>query len=263
MSENDGYDFKPILSFSRSKFINVSAESRHLDTIQARALGWREGTEVLWICGSGRYRSSPAYLAAADLSALIDTANAASGDGPVELDRIMGDNGPVRFFTGSRETVSWSRNEQDAVPLFCAGDIGELSCRHNETFGRFFITYNSGNPRGIILRHATQPWGQWSDAIVIFDPGWGSSPGHPAGAGYGVFMHVPWNLARVDNVQDDMFLGGRRDNDWAGEYGPYQVTRFSTGVANERCDLLYAMSTWNPYESMLMHTRVTAQDLGL
>ena len=44
-------------------------------------------------------------------------------------------------------------------------------------------------------------------------------------------MHIPWNVAHVDNVQDDAFLGGRRDNDWGGEYGPYQITKYSTGEA--------------------------------
>jgi hypothetical protein len=75
-------------------------------------------------------------------------------------------------------------------------------------------------------------------------------------------MHIPWNVARVDNVQDDAFLRGRRDNEWGGEYGPYQITRFSVGRPNEVCDLYYTMSTWNPYQAMLMRTRILANDLG-
>jgi Domain of unknown function (DUF4185) len=142
VSENDGYEFTPLLSFSRHKFINVSVERAPLDGAQSRALRWPEGTEVLWVWGSGRYR-------------------------------------------GSQDEMRWSRNEQDAVPLFCAGDIGELSARRNSVFNRYFLTYNSGNPRGIVLRHALEPWGPWSDAITIFDPGWGSGPGQPIGAGYG------------------------------------------------------------------------------
>jgi hypothetical protein len=76
-------------------------------------------------------------------------------------------------------------------------------------------------------------------------------------------MHIPWNVANVDPVQDDAFLSGWRDNEWGGEYGPYQITRFSAGQANQVCDLYYSMSTWNPYESMLMHTGIAANDLGL
>jgi len=196
----------------------------------------------------------------ADLSRLVDAIEARRNQWPVELTDLLDDSGPVRFYCGTGE-LGWSRTELDAVPLFCAGDIGELSGRRNAVFARYFLTYNSGNPPGSVLRHAPQPWGPWSDAIVIFDPFWGSGPGQPVGAGYGRFMHIPWSVARVDNVQDNAFLGGRRDNEWGGEYGPYQITRFSVGRPNEVCDLYYTMSTWNPYQAMLMRTRILANDL--
>lgn len=261
VSENDGYDFVPLVSFSRNKFINVSVEGASLDSAQSRALGWAEGTDVLWVWGSGRYRASPAYLAIADLDRLVPLIRSHRGDGPVELSEINGETGPVRFFTGTDNNVLWSSKELDAVPLFCAGDIGELSGRRNAIFNRYFLTYNAGNPRGITLRHAPQPWGPWSEGHTIFDPEWGSGPNQPIGAGYGTFMHIPWNVAHADNVQDDAFLTGRRDNEWGGEYGPYQITRFSTGEANQLCDLYYTMSTWNPYQSMLMRTQIRAKDL--
>lgn len=200
-----------------------------LDPAQARAVRWAEGIDVLWVWGSGRYRASPAYLAVIDLAQLVRLILPRRGQAPVELTSINGESGPVRYFTGTDKDVSWSRNEWEAVPLFCAGDIGELCGRRNAIFSRYFLTYNSGNPRGITLRQAPQPWGPWSAARTIFDPGWGSAPNQPIGLGYGTFMHIPWNVVHVDNVQDDAFLSGRRDNDWGGEYGPYQITRFSTG----------------------------------
>jgi hypothetical protein len=261
VSENDGYEFVPLVSFSRNKFINVSVEHAYLDPVQSRVIRWAEGTEVLWVWGSGRYRSSPAYLAVVDLEGLLGEIRLRGEDGPVELTEINGDRGPVQFFTGTDDNVLWSPNEPDSVPLFCAGDIGELSGRHNAVFNQYFLTYNAGNPRGITLRHAPQPWGPWSEAHTIFDPGWGSGPNQPIGAGYGTFMHIPWNVAHVDNVQDDAFLSGYRDNEWGGEYGPYQITRFSKGKTNQVCDLYYTMSTWNPYQSMLLRTRIRASDL--
>jgi Domain of unknown function (DUF4185) len=261
VSENDGHDFKPLVSFSRNKFINVSVEGTFLDPVQSRVIRWAENTEVLWVWGSGRYRSSPVYLAVVDLEGLLGAIQLQGNDNPVDLTKINGENGPVRFFAGTDDHVLWSSNEMDAVPLFCAGDVGELSGRRNAIFNRYFLTYNTGNPRGITLRHAPQPWGPWSEGITIFDPGWGSTPNQPIGAGYGTFMHIPWNVAKVDNVQDDAFLSGRRDNDWGAEYGPYQITRYSAGEANQFCDLHYTMSTWNPYQSMLMRTRIQAKDL--
>ena len=58
-----------------------------------------------------------------------------------------------------------------------------------------------------------------------------------------------------------MFLAGMRDNEWSGAYGPYQVTRYQRGVPCAWADIYYTMSTWNPYQSMLMHTRLTPADL--
>jgi hypothetical protein len=51
-------------------------------------------------------------------------------------------------------------------------------------------------------------------------------------------------------VQDNMF-GGFRDDEWAGEYGPYQITRYATGD-RKISQIWFTMSTWNPYQSMLM-----------
>jgi len=44
----------------------------------------------------------------------------------------------------------------------------------------------------------------------------------------GRFMHIPWDVRICDHVQDDMF-GPLRDNEWGGEYGPYQITRYAIG----------------------------------
>lgn len=261
VSVNDGYDFTPLLTFSRQKFINVTVEHARLDKEQAVAVGWPTGTDVLWIWGSGRYRGSPAYLAVVDLGEMQKRVRSRHGDGIPDLVSISDEKGPVRYYSGGPESVTWSQHEWQAVPLFCAGDIGELSCRRNSVFDRFFMTYNTGNPRGITLRHSAQPWGPWSSGIVIFDPGWGSGPGQPIGAGFGRFMHIDWRVAKVDHVQDDAFFSGIRDNEFAGEYGPYQITRFSTGVHKVSGELFYTMSTWNPYQSMLMRTHINAADL--
>jgi hypothetical protein len=43
------------------------------------------------------------------------------------------------------------------------------------------------------------------------------------------------------------------DNDWGGEYGPYIISRFTTG-GNGACRIYYTMSTWNPYQVVVMQT---------
>lgn len=261
VSDNDGHDFVPLFTLSHNKFINVSIERARLDALQARALNWPAGTEVLWLWGSGRYRSSPVYLAAMDIDRMLRAVNTGTHDSLPDGSVLGGSIGALRFLRGNANGARWSAVEQEAVPLFCAGDVGELSCRRNAIFNRYFLTYNSSSPRGIVLRYSPQPWGPWSGPIVIFDPSWGSAPGQPIGAGYGRFMHIPWSVAKVDRVQDDMFQHGWRNNDWGGEYGPYQIPRVSTGTHGVRCELYYTMSTWNPYESMLMRTQIDADDL--
>ena len=66
--------------------------------------------------------------------------------------------------------------------------------------------------------------------------------------GYCNFMHVSYEDRNCDSVQDP-----GRDNEWAGEYGPYMIpslARTHDGVTT----VYFVMSTWNPYAVMLMKT---------
>ncbi len=236
-SDNDGYDYSWVGEISRWKFINVSVAKGVADANLAPQLGLNVGAPVLWMFGSGRYRASSVCLAL------------------MPLDSI-GSAGPLFFFTGT----SWSRSEADAAPLFCSADVGELCGRWNPFLQRWLITYNSANPRGILLRSATQPWGPWSSQpVMLFDPTRLSDPNNPcSGAGYGKFMHVPWNVRQCDHVQDDMF-GSWRDNEWGAEYGPYQIASYATGTQNQESVIYFTMSSWNPYQSNLMMATILQQ----
>jgi uncharacterized protein DUF4185 len=192
--------------------------------------------------GSGRYRSSDVYLSVMPLNFI----EAREG---------------IRYFAGDAGQPFWSDNENDAAALFCAGDVGELSVRWNPFLARYLCLFNSENPLGIHMHTAKRPWGPWSERpVMVFDPGFREDPNDPcSGAGYGRFMHIPWNVALCDHVQDDMFTPGSfRDNEWGGGYGPYQITRFTSGVRGRSSNLYFVMSTWNPYSVMLMTTTITA-----
>ena len=45
----------------------------------------------------------------------------------------------------------------------------------------------------------------------------------------------------------------KRAEEFGGEYGPYIMSRFTTG-ADGRCRIYYTMSTWNPYQVMVMRS---------
>jgi hypothetical protein len=252
-SNDGGANYSYIGQLSNLKFINVSVETGTIDQESADMTKLPVGTLVLWIWGTGRYRASDIYLSVMPL-ANMET-----------LQQIL-------YFAGDSK---WSSDESDAAPLFCAGDLGEISVRWNPFLSRWLALFNSSNPRGILMHTAPQPWGPWSQSpVMIFDSSTRADPNDPcSGAGYGRFMHIPWNLKwnvrPCDHVQDDVLPPPSsnplppppypfRDNDWGGEYGPYQIARFATGEKGRSSRIWFTMSTWNPYQVMLMTALITS-----
>jgi hypothetical protein len=130
---------------SNRKFINVSC-SATTDTAVRQGLG--SDAPALVMFGSRAYRSSDIYLAWKPL----DNIAAAGG---------------WQYFVG--DPFAWSMDEFDAVPLTSDAAIGELSARFHESFRRWIMLYNLAAPTyGVVLRHATAPWGPWSQPTVIY-----------------------------------------------------------------------------------------------
>lgn len=210
VSEDDGKNFKVLYDLSKTKFINVSL--------------WQAG-DWIYIFGSGAYRKSSVYVARIKANQLSQRA---------QLQYLSG--------TNARHKPQWSAGEQDAIPVFQHDVVGEFSVAYCKPLKRYVMLYNSGNPRGIVMRSATTPWGPWSQGTVIFDP-WRDK-------GYGHFMHISSNFKgdRSDKLHDV-----NRETEWGGEYGPYIMARFTSGDA-QRCRIYYTMSTWNPYQVVVMQT---------
>lgn len=180
----------------------------------------------LYIFGSGDYRKSSVCLARVR---------------PADFRRPS----KLQYFNGidTENQPQWSRRESAATPLFQHNVVGELSVAFCEPLNRYVMLYNSEEPRGITLRSAVSPWGPWTDGIVIFHP-WRDK-------GYGYFMHIS---SKFDGKSDTLH-DPKRETDWGGEYGPYLISRFTTGT-EKRCSLYYAMSTWNPYQVVIMRSDV-------
>lgn len=208
-SHDDGRTFKMLYELSRSKFINVS---------------FLEAGPWLYIFGSGEYRKSTVCLARVKPKEIADRSR---------LEYFAG--------VGPKGQPRWSAREADAVPLFANNEIGEFSVAYLKPLQRYALLYNAGNPRGITLRSAPEPWGPWSKGTVIFDPG--------RDQGYGHFMHIS---AKAKQKPDRLSDPGRQ-NEWGGEYGPYIMTRYTTG-GEGKCRIYYTMSTWNPYQVMVMRS---------
>jgi hypothetical protein len=222
-ASDEAQHFDSVRTLSTGKFINVTVATQTLDADAAAQLHLAAGTPVLWIWGTGRYRASGIYLAAAPLAGIETFAG-------------------IQYFNG----YGWSGNENDAASLIWTGDAGELSVRWNPFLARWILLFNSGSPRGILMHTAPQPWGPWTD-----NPVWVFNPDD----GYGRFMHRS-SLHLNGHARDFAFDDFQGDNEWGGEYAPYQITRFATGAAGDRTQIYFTMSTWNPYQVMLMTTTV-------
>ncbi|HNT34976.1 MAG TPA: DUF4185 domain-containing protein, partial [bacterium] len=208
---------------SQAHFINVSMAKIAAEDYPGE-LPYATG-EIVLIWGSGAYRKSNVYLACIP-SAQID------------------DRSALRYLSGytAGGVPLWSTEESESLALFEHPCVGEFSTAWIAPLQRWLILYNGSLPRGITMRSALKPWGPFSSGTVILDP-WADSA-------YGKYLHVPWNWVRMDGFHDS-----GRPNEWGGEYGPYLIPRFTRGTARE-CQIYYTLSTWNPYQTILVRSTV-------
>ena len=226
VSRDDGETFSYLYDVSESHFINVSVVSVDL----AEWPGFPEDTgNGLVLFGSGAYRQSDVRLAYQP------------------ADQIEAPQS-IRFLTGvdQNNIPLWSEEEDDATPLFSQSCVGEFSVTYNRFLQKWLMLYNCDAPRGINFRTADDPWGPWSEAQLLFDP-WEDN-------GYCHFMHADWQFSQCDSVHDP-----GRQNEWGGEYGPYQFEELATG--NDSFTTIYfTLSTWNPYTVILMKSTLRLKD---
>jgi hypothetical protein len=211
--------FRVLGTFSDRHFINVSTQL--------------VGDDLL-IWGSGPYRASEPRLAKLDGDALARLATA----------RDTSHLG-VRYWDGA----GWSHDEEDAAPLFTPAALGELSVRWVPAVGAYLMLAGSGpeDPIGpaITLRVAPNPWGPWSPRLRLLD--WvatGMSHADP-------FTRFIKAAGEGDPVGDRIFPG-QADGTGAA-YAPYL---FDARLDDDELVLRYTLSTWNPYQVVLMQHRL-------
>ena len=73
--DDQGFIFTYLNDLSSHKFVNVSVQRQQIDQATADRIGLLEAGEMLWIWGSGRYRSSDVYLAVTTLLQLAINGN--------------------------------------------------------------------------------------------------------------------------------------------------------------------------------------------
>ena len=221
-------------TFSERHFINASVQLRPA----AQVPGCRGDGDVLLVWGSGPYRASGPRLALQDAAAL---ARLDAGVPPARAG--------VRYWDGTE----WTDAESAAAPLFGPAALGELSVRWVEAAGRYLMLYASApeDPIGpaVVLRSAVRPWGPWSPRVRLLD----------------------WVASGMSRDPHSRFIKASRDDDPVGDrifraqaegtgaaYAPYLFDATSDGA-----DLVlrYTLSTWNPYQVVLMRHRLPLASL--
>ena len=241
-------DFRFLTTFSDWRFINTSVQLMRATAVP----GFGRSGRVLLIWGSGGYRADDLRLAALELrdpvvfSLLLDDTPF-----PVEL---LG----TRYFAGLCGTSPiWSAHESDARPVLWPCALGELSVRWVPELDRYVLLAMTGpeDPLGaaVWMRVARQPWGPWSRRRQLFD--WVADGMGLRDHRVGQFIHDA-HAAPPDAVGDCIFP--EQCASGGGAYAPYlhEVRRLG-----EKVSLLYTLSTWNPYQVMLMHHELTMSDV--
>ncbi len=262
---SDGTDCGPI---EDGKFLSVSpVVVRNSDV---PGLPDTDGQGVL-LFGTGRLRDSDPYLA-------YLRAEASDVEDPNAWRYFAGVDGTGRPTWTPRATDLESRrkNEAAAAPIFDHPCIGELSVSWNPYLRRWLMLYNCDTypprpgPSGINFRSAELPWGPWypvaapappgeRNEALLFEP-W-------LDRGYCNFIHSAWvvddtsgswkEASRCDAIYDNLPHPGdlAPEQVQGGDYGPYLIPRFTRGDG-PRTTIYYLMSTWMPYEVLLMRSKL-------
>lgn len=228
-SHDDGRSFQNLYTVSQDKIIYIApylVNNKDWPGLPERTE--RRGL-LLWSAGT-EYRRGDPYLSYLPLARVEDRS-------------------ALRCFAGrsaKTEIPQWSERESDAVPLFAHPCVGELCVTWNPFLRQWLMLYNCEDkpgPRGINFRVADTPWGPWSQNALLFHP--------ETDGGYGRFIHAA-------GPNRDALHDPGRENEWGGEYGPYVIERYTKGDAT-RTTIYYTLSTWNPYNVVLMTATLEAQ----
>ncbi len=235
VSSGSGADYNYLYDFSHGPFVNISLDTATFRSLDAKIFGDKSidrsaaGALLIWgTAGGAGYRNSNPYLAIKPLS-------------------TIGSPGSVEYFAGdSASKPRFSTNESDAVAMFndSPACMGEFSVKWNPHIKRWLMLYNCDPQGGIVMRLAEHPWGPWTAGQIIFQP-WNDH-------GYCYFIHRgPLDSEPYcDNVSDP-----NRISEWGGWYAPYLIPRYAARIPGGTT-VYYLLSTWNPYEVMLMSSEI-------
>ena len=238
VSSDDGATFSaPLYTLSSNKLVNVSVV--RVNCADWPGLPMTNGLGLL-IYGAGSYRRSDIYLAFQPESDLA-TGNAISYySGPDT-------NGSPTWSSLDSDATNFIKVHITAMANTNGSGVGEMSATFNVFLKKWLVFYNLSGQ--IQFREADLPWGPFSAKGTNYDP--------VIDNGFNHYIYLPGG---TNNTLCDPNVTGHNLTTAGGVYGPYIFSQFSAGSASETnisTTLYHSLSTWNPYNSMLMRTKLT------
>jgi hypothetical protein len=158
-------------------------------------------------------------------------------------------------------TISYVPNIQKWV-MFYGGDFhpnlnGLLA-------GINAAVYSSDPMHAIHARVASDPWGPWSSPAQVYSPGNPGLPGNPASPITGDY--APTGMLHDTNCVGVLCVPGELNpaylllTNYGTAYAPNIIDVWTTPTpgSSTDADLYWNVSTWDPYETVLMKIHVTA-----
>src|SRR5829696_4388256 len=148
--------------------------------------------------------------------------------------------------------ISWSNEQQEAIPLFFMPEVSALSVGWIPEVRRWLMLYTRASlahpHESIVCRVAKTPW-ERSEEITIFNP--------ERDGAFTKYMHEPGE----DNLN---LLPPERpsaDSGWA--YAPFLLNRYTRWDGQRRIATIYYLTSTNsPYQVMLMRSQLRFADSG-
>jgi hypothetical protein len=255
-----GQSFHQVYEFSQLNFIYTAVAIDQQPNVPSATLpGPPSGAPGIFVWGVNWYRGDSPRLA---YTALTSVRNKAEwwywkGSDPVtgQPTWAHGDESQAaRLFDNdfNPNLALASEPNQPGFDPQHPGCVGELSVTYNSYLGQWLMLYNCGDQ--VRFRTAAAPWGPWSDPQMLFNP---TSDG-----GYCHFMYANLQAASppalsggsVGCSQLDAAIEKDKDgnDESGGVYAPFVINRFTTGVQGVSTTIYYTLSTWNPYQVVLM-----------
>jgi hypothetical protein len=126
--------------------------------------------------------------------------------------------------------------------------VGEFSVTWNRALQVWLLLYNCTQGT-VVARIARAPWGPWSDATVILSGGQDGSPCR--------LLMTAGRCGNQENYQDQP----------GSFYAPFVMERYTTldsmPPGRRRATIYWLVSTWNPYQVVVMRTTLDVGTTGI